>query len=119
MEFSYNQKSLPTQTKSPFYLNMGSDPKAIPTAFSSTNVPEAEEQIQNLQKAQHKEIVAHEFTRQKMMEQTTHKFKPFQKNDLVWLELKNLKLQYECKRLLQNKKDLSVSLRYLDPSHTD
>ena len=45
MEFSYNQKSHATQTKSPFYLIMGSDPKAIPTAFPSTNIPEAEEQI--------------------------------------------------------------------------
>ena len=33
-----------------------------------------------------------------MMEQTSHKFKPFQKNDLVWLESKNLKLQYESKK---------------------
>ena len=33
------------------------------------------------------------------MEQTTHKFKLFQKNDLVWLESKNLKLQYESKKV--------------------
>ena len=52
MEFSYNQKSYTTQTKSPFYLIMGSDPKASPTAFPSTNIPEAEERIRNLQKAQ-------------------------------------------------------------------
>ena len=100
MEFSYNQKSHATQTKSPFYLIMGSDPKAIPTAFPSTNVPEAEEWISNLQKAWDKVIAAHELARQKMMEWTTHKFKPFQKNNLVWLELKNLKLRYESKRLL-------------------
>ena len=99
MEFSYNQKSHATKTKSLFYLIMGSDPKAIPTAFPSTNVPEAEEQIQNLQKAWDKAIAAYELARQKMMEQTTHKFKPFQKNNLVWLELKNLKLQYESKKV--------------------
>ena len=93
MEFSYNQKLHATQTKSPFYLIMGSDPKAIPTAFPSTNIPEAEERIRNLQKAQDEAIASHELARQKMMEQTTHKFKLFQKNNLVWLESKNLKLQ--------------------------
>ena len=85
--------------KSPFYLIMGSDPRAIPTAFPNTNVPEAEEWIQNLQRAQDKAIAAHELARQKMMEQTTHKFKPFQKDDLVWLESKNLKLWYESKKV--------------------
>ena len=99
MEFSYNQKSLATQMKSLFYLIMGSIPKAIPTAFPSTNIPEAKEWIQNLQKAQDEAIAAHELARQKMMEWTTHKFKPFQKNDLVWLESKNLKLQYESKKV--------------------
>ena len=79
MEFSYNQKLHATQTKYPFYLIMGSNPKAIPTTFPSTNIPEVEEQIQNLQKAQDKAIAAHELARQKMMEWTTHKFKPFQK----------------------------------------
>ena len=76
MEVSYNQKSHATQTKYPFYLIMGSDPKAIPTAFPSTNVPEAKEQIQNLQKAWDEAIAACELARQKMMEQTTQ-FKPF------------------------------------------
>ena len=68
MEFSYNQKSHATQTKSPFYFIMESDPKAIPTAFPSTNIPEVEEQIRNLQKAQDEAIAAHKLARQKMME---------------------------------------------------
>ena len=99
MKFSYNQKSHTTQMKSPFYLIMGSNPKAIPTAFPSTNIPEAEEWIRNLQKAQDEAIATHELARQKMIEQTTHKFKLFQKNNLVWLESKNLKLRYESKKV--------------------
>ena len=75
MEFSYNQKSHATQIKSLFYLIMGSDPKAISTAFPSTNIPETKEWIRNLQKARDEAIAAHELARQKMMEQTTHKFK--------------------------------------------
>ena len=63
MEFSYNQKLHATQTKSQFYLIMESDPKAIPTAFPSTNVPEAKEWMQNLQKAQDEGIAAHELAR--------------------------------------------------------
>ena len=70
---------------------MGSDSKAIPTAFPSTNILEAEEWIWNLQKARDKAIAAHNLARQKMMEQTTYRFKPFQKNNLVWLESENLK----------------------------
>ena len=115
MEFSYNQKLHTTQTKSPFYLIMGSDPKTIPTAFPSTNVPEAEERIRNLQKAQDETIAAYELARQKMMEWTNHKFKPFQKDDLVWLESKNLKLRYESKKIAPKQEGPFCISKVLEP----
>ena len=34
-----------------------------------------------------------------MLQRITNKFKPFQKGDKVWLESKNLKLQYESQKL--------------------
>ena len=68
MEFSYNQKAHATQNQSPSYLIMGSNPKAIPTTFPKTNVPEAEERIQDLQKAHDEALAAHELAQQQMME---------------------------------------------------
>jgi hypothetical protein len=99
LEFAYNQKSHATQKMSPFFLMLGSDPKAIPTAYPKTNVPEAEERIRLLQKARDEALAAHELARRVMMERVTRRSKPFQKGDKVWLESKNLKLRYESKKI--------------------
>jgi hypothetical protein len=99
LEFSYNSKPHATQKHSPFYLQMGYDPIAIPTAFPKTNVPETEECIRLLQEAQKEAQAAHELARHKMMERITRGFKPFKIGDKVWLESKNLKPCYESRKL--------------------
>jgi transposase InsO family protein len=99
MEFSYNQKSHAERRHSPFYLQLGSDPLAIPAAYPKTNVPEVEERLKELQKARDEALAAHELARQKMIERSTRGFKPFKLHDKVWLESKNLKLRYESKKL--------------------
>ena len=99
LEFSYNQKSHATQKHSPFYLTLGYDPKAIPTAFPKTNIPEAKKRILELQHARDEAQAAHKLARAHMFDRTTNKFKPFKKGDKVWLNSKNLKLRYERKKV--------------------
>src|SRR5271170_7899180 len=71
MEFSYNQKPHANQNKSLFFLTMGSDTKAIPTAYPKTNVPETEERLLSLQKARDEATAAHELARRVMMTRFT------------------------------------------------
>ena len=50
---------------------MGYDPKAIPTAYLTTNLPETQDRLLILQEAQKEAEAAHELARQKMMERVT------------------------------------------------
>ena len=94
LEFAYNSKPHTTQKESPFYLQMGYDLKAIPTAYPKTNLPETQDRLLILQEAWKEAEAAHELARQKMMERITRGFKLFKLHNQVWLESKHLKLHY-------------------------
>ena len=88
-----------TQKEAPFFLQMGFNPLAIPTAFPKTNVLAMQERLLLLQEARNEANAAHELARQKMMEQITGGFTPFKVREKVWLESKHLKLRHESKKL--------------------
>ena len=71
LEFAYNSKPHTTQKESPFYLQMGYDPKAIPTTYPKTNLPETQDRLLILQEAWKETEATHELARQKMMERIT------------------------------------------------
>ena len=50
-EFAHNQRTHSVTKNSPFYLMMGYEPKAIPTAFPETRIPATEERLSKLNKA--------------------------------------------------------------------
>src|ERR1700678_2172731 len=78
---------------------MAFNPMAIPTACPKTNIPAMQERLLLLQEARNKANAAHELARQKMMEQITQGFTPFEVGEKVWLELKHFKLRHESKKL--------------------
>ena len=71
LEFAYNSKPYATQKESPFYLQMGYDLKAIPTAYLKSNLPETQDRLLILQEAWKEAKATHELARQKMMERIT------------------------------------------------
>jgi hypothetical protein len=97
-EFAHNQKTHSTTRQSQFFLMMGYEPQAIPTAFPKTNVPSVEQRILNLQKARDEAIAVHDLARQKMAERTTQGFTLFKKGDKVWLEGTNLQIRYQSRK---------------------
>ena len=115
LEFAYNSKPHATQKESPFYLQMGYDPKAIPTAYLKTNLPETQDRLLILQEAQKEAKAAHELARQKMMERITREFKPFKLHDKVWLESKHLKLRYASKKLAPKREGPFKIIEVLSP----
>jgi Integrase zinc binding domain len=48
-EFAHNQKFHSSVKNTPFFLMMGSNPRALPLAYPKTNVPAAEQRISQLQ----------------------------------------------------------------------
>ena len=99
LELSYNQKPHAKMLKSPFYLMYGENPMAIPIAYQKINIPWINDWLSSFHQARDKAQAAHELARQQMLQKITNKFKPFQKGDKVWLESKNLKLQYKSWKL--------------------
>ena len=68
-------------------------------AYQKTNIPAVNDWLESLHHAQDKAQAAHELARQKMLQKITSEFKPFRIGDKVWLESKNLKLQYKSQKL--------------------
>jgi len=99
IEFSHNKKVHSVTKQSPFYLMMGYEPKDIPLAFKNTNTPAAEQRLKTLKEARNEASAAHELARQRMAEQSTWGFTPFEKGQKVWLDGRNLKIGYESWKL--------------------
>ena len=74
----------------------GESPQAIPYSFSNTRFPAVEDKMKHLQKDREEALTAHELA-QTMIEQRKTTFTPFQKGDMVWLDLRNLKTIYHKK----------------------
>jgi Integrase core domain. len=86
-EFCHNQATHSVTGTSPFYLLMGYNPKAIPTAFEETRVPAVEQRLQELEQARIEALAAHDLARIKMQERIkSSNPRTFKKGDKVWLE---------------------------------
>ena len=72
---------------------------AIPIAYQKTNLPAVNDRLESLHHAQDEAQAAHELARQQMLQRITNKFKLFWIGDKVWLESRNLKLQYKSQKL--------------------
>ena len=78
---------------------MGVQPRALPEAFDPSPFPNKEDHLINLDQIRNEALAAHELGRNRMIERSNRSWKPFKKNDLVWLEAKNLKLPYQSKKI--------------------
>ena len=72
---------------------------ALPEVSEKTNSPVANDCINQLYKSREEALATHNLAWIKMIERTTRQTKPFKVNDQVWLDLKNLKIPYQSKKL--------------------
>ena len=85
--------------QSPFQLIYGTKPVALPEASEKTNLPVANDCINQLYKSREEALAAHDLARMKMTERIMNRTKLFKVNDQVWLESKNLKIPYQLRKL--------------------
>ena len=67
----------------------------IPTSFENTKFPSVAEKIKNLVTSCEKAPAAHELARSQMTERIKLNFTPFKKGQMVWLDTRHLKTNYE------------------------
>jgi hypothetical protein len=97
LEFTHNNRRHADRRHTPFELMFGESPIAIPLSYETTNYPNMESKMKNLQRNREEALAAHELARSRMANRRTSTFTPFKKGDRVWLDSRNLKTNYHKK----------------------
>ena len=98
-QFTHNSRPHDAIKQSPFQLIYRTKPMALPEVSEKTNSPVANDRINQLYKSREEALATHNLARIKMIKRTTRQTKPFKVNDQVWLDLKNLKIPYQSRKL--------------------
>ena len=99
-EFVHNSRKPEARNASPFLLMYGYEPRNIPYAVPETLVPAAEDRMTFLQKIREEAIACHNLAMQRMAARTrASTFKPWKKNDKVWLSAANLITNFPSRKL--------------------
>jgi hypothetical protein len=99
VEFTHNSRTHADHQHSPFELLHGYLPPSIPTPIFESEFPATEVRLKNLEHAQLEAQAAHELSRAQMKGRFHGNFKPFIKDQKVWLESKNLATSYLSKKI--------------------
>lgn len=99
MEFALNNQEHSATKHSPFFLMYRSHPKAFPTVFPNSKVPSIQEWTLSKIRAQEEAGAALELATQRMAARVNRNFIPFQEDQKVWLETKNLETGYPYRKL--------------------
>ena len=67
------------------------EPQAIPNVIETAHFLALEERLRNLDTSQKEALAVHKLAQQLMKNRIKSKFTPFEVNDKVWLEARNLK----------------------------
>jgi hypothetical protein len=94
LEFTHNNVRHTKQIHSPFKLIQGDNPISVPITFSHTKFPTIEEKMIN---DREEALAANELARTRIANQKQSKFIPFEKNQKVWLDMRNLKMSHHKK----------------------
>ena len=97
LEFTHNNRRHADRQSTPFELMFGNSPVAIPYTFKNTKFPNLEDKMKTLQKNREEALAAHKLVRTRMIEQGKPNFTPFKQGDKVWLDTRNIKMNYHKK----------------------
>jgi hypothetical protein len=97
LEFTHNNRRHAEQIQSPFELIQGNNPISIPITFSHTKFPTIEEKMKQMISDREEALAAHELARTRIANRKQSKFIPFEKNQKVWLDMRNLEINHHKK----------------------
>jgi hypothetical protein len=94
LEFTHNNRRHAEQIHSPFELIQGNNLISIPVTFSHTKFLTIEEKMNS---DREEALAVHELARTIIANRKQSKFIPFEKNQKVWLDTRNLKMSHHKK----------------------
>jgi hypothetical protein len=98
LEFTHNNRRHTKRIHSPFELIQGDNPISVPITFSHTKFPTIEEKMKQIISDREEALAAHELARTRIANRKQSKFVPFKKDQKVWLDTRNLKMNH-CKKI--------------------
>jgi hypothetical protein len=103
LEFTHNNTRHSERIHSPFKLIQGNNSISVPITFSHTKFPTIEEKMKQLISDREEALAAHELARTGIANWKQSKFVPFEKNQKVWLDTRNLRMSHHKKIALKGK----------------
>jgi hypothetical protein len=97
LEFTHNNRRHAERIHSPFELIQGDNLISVPITFSHTKFPTIEEKMKQMINDREEALAVHELARTRIANQKQLKFVPFEKNQKVWLDTRNLKMSHHKK----------------------
>ena len=97
LEFTHNNRRHADRLHTPFELILGDTPLSVPITFQHTKYPSIEEKMKRMISEREEALAAHELARTRMMNRKQSNFTPFSVGQKVWLDTRNLKVNYHKK----------------------
>jgi calcineurin-like phosphoesterase family protein len=97
LEFTHNNRRHAERIHSPFKLIQGDNPISVPITFSHTKFLTIEEKMKRMICDREEALAVHELARTRIANRKQSKFIPFEKNQKVWLDTRNLKMSHHKK----------------------
>jgi hypothetical protein len=97
LEFTHNNRRHAEQIHSPFELIQGDNLISVPITFSHTKFLTIEEKMKQMICDKEEALAAHELARTGIVNRKQSNFTPFEKNQKVWLDMRNLKISHHKK----------------------
>jgi hypothetical protein len=97
LEFIHNNRRHAEWIHSPFELIQGDNPISIPITFSHTKFPTIKEKMKHMISDREEALAVHELARTRIANRKQSKFILFEKNQKVWLDMRNLKMSHHKK----------------------
>jgi Integrase zinc binding domain len=94
LEFTHNNRRHAEWIHSQFELKQGNNLISIPITFSHTKFPTIKEKMKQMISDREEALAVHKLARTRIANQKQLKFVPFKKDQKVWLDMRNLKMNH-------------------------
>jgi hypothetical protein len=109
LEFTHNNRRHAEQIHSPFELIQGDNPISIPITFSHTKFLTIEEKMKCMISDREEALAVHKLARTRIANRKQSKFVPFEKDQKVWLDTRNLKMSHHKKIALKQEGPFKIN----------
>ena len=97
LEFTHNNRRHAERAHTPFELIQGNSPISVPITFSHTKYPSIKEKMKCMINDREEALATHELARTRIANRKQLNFTPFEKNQKVWFDTRNLKMNHHKK----------------------